>query len=184
MSTKLNYVLDGTKVRVTAYDGEKFTDEAMEIVREVEFDAAAVPEELKAGDSIKSLAGYGLLKLLQDRTSGEQGAMPKLEGMEMYMNEYFLNGLWKKPSERKPAASKRKISAALAQAVAQLQGITAIQAEGALKDLDKDRFAQVAGNPNVVALVSELEAEARSAGADLAGLFGDVEAVEEEAVEA
>ena len=172
MSTKLNYILDGTIVKVTAYDGEKFSDDAMETVKEVQFDAADVPEELKAGDAVKSLAGYGLLKLLQDRTSQEQGAIGKLEAMIMYMEEYFTQGHWKKPSERKAVSSKRKITAALAQAVATLQGITAIQAEGALKDLDKDRFAQVAANPQVVALVAELEEEAKSAGADLGSLFG------------
>lgn len=172
---KLHYELNGTVVKVTEFRGEKFSDEKKEVLNVVEFDAAEVPSLLKNGDAEISLAAYGLSKLLQDRTSQEKGSADKLTLMGEYFNEYFINGLWKRPAaERAPVAtgSRRKITASLAEAIARLQGITAIAAESSLKALDKERFDAVCKNPRVVDMIKEIEAENATDSVDLSDLLG------------
>lgn len=160
--SKLHYALVGAITTITLYRGEKFSDEAKEILETVSFDADKCPESLKDGDIEKSLAGYGLLKLLQDRTSQDKGASEKLAAMKEYFEEFFSAGLWKKPAaERASTAggSRRKITATLAEAIARIQGVTAIQAEAALKNVDKERFDSIVANERVVAMVAEVEKE-------------------------
>lgn len=159
---KLHYQTNADSVTVTLYSGEKFSDEGKEILETVEFAVSDIPAELKNGEEVVSLAAYGLAKLLQDRTSQDKGAKEKLESMQGYFNEFFTKGLWKKPAAERTAAtgSRRKIGASLAEAVARLQGITAIQAEAALKALTKEQFDGLVKNQRVVDMVSEVEAEA------------------------
>lgn len=170
---KINYSLVASIVTLTLYRGEKFSDDTKEIISEHVFDAGECPAALKDGTIEKSLAGYGLLKLLQDRTSQEKDPEAKVALMGEYFDNFFTEGLWKKPAaERAPSAggSRRKIGASLAEAVARLQGITAIQAEGALKALDKETFDNLVKNEKVVAMVTEVESEAGEA-VDLDGLL-------------
>lgn len=177
---KTHYSLVGTVVTLTLWRGEegvKFGDEAAEVVSTHTFDANDVPAELTDGNvGVKSLAGYGLLKLLQDRTSQEKDPAGKAALMEQYFAEYFTQGQWKKPVERKEGkastGSRRKIDAVLAQAVAQLQGISVAAATASLRDLDKDDVAAISANPRVVAVMDELRAEAKEEQADLTDLLG------------
>lgn len=159
---KINYSLVAGTVTLTLYRGEKFSDDEKEIVSEHVFDATECPAALLDGQIEKSLAGYGLLKLLQDRTSQEKDPAAKVELMGEYFDSYFTQGLWKKPAaERAPSAggSRRIIGASLAEAVARIQGISAIEAEGALKALDKETFEGIKANERVVASIKEIEAE-------------------------
>ena len=179
---KLHYSVVGTAVAVSLFRGETFSAEDKEVLAEVTFDSSVCPAELADGDKMKSLAAYGLLKLLQDRTSQVKGAKEKLEEMQMYFNDFFSQGLWKKPSEGRKSTgasaggSRRKITASLAEAVAQLQGISAVEAQESLKALDKDTFERIAKNPKVVAKIAEIEAAASVV--DLGDLLGDEAAAE------
>lgn len=159
---KLHYSTTAKSVIVTLYQGEKFSDENKEILQTKEFAVDEIPAVLKNGDEDVSLGAYGLAKLLQDRTSQEKGAEAKLDSMVKYFEEFFTQGLWKKPAAERSTSSgsRRKIGASLAEAVARLQGITAIQAEAALKDLTKEQFDGLVAHERVVAMVKEVEAEA------------------------
>ena len=99
---------------------------------------------------------YGLSKLLQDRTSGTKGAKDKLVEMQRYFNDFFTKGLFKQPAQRKEGSgaggSRRKITATLAEAIARLQGCTAIQAENSLKALGKESFDAILANERVIAV--------------------------------
>lgn len=163
---KLHYTNVGNIVTITLYRGEKFSDENKEIVSEKQFDASGCPDVLMDGDIEKNLAGYGLLKLLQDRTSQEKDPEAKVELMGEYFESFFSQGLWKKPAEKRAAGtggSRRKVSASLAQAVANLQGITIVQAESALKTLDKERFEAISSNERVAEEIARLNDESSEA---------------------
>lgn len=160
---KLHYENNVDAVTVTLYKGEKFSDEGKEVISSVEFPIADVPSELKDGDAVKSLASYGLLKLLQDRTSQEKDPEGKVALMQEYFSSFFTQGLWKRPAtERAPSAggSRRKVGASLAEAVARLQGCSAIQAESAIKALSKEDYDALVANERVKEMVKEVEAEA------------------------
>lgn len=183
--SKIHYSIDGDVVRIETYEGEKYSEKTSSI-QVVEFALEDCPTELKDGEGTKSFAAYGLLKWLQDRTSQVKGAVEKLAAMETEFAEKATQGLWKKPSEGRAAgsrSSRRKISATLAQAVAELTGQTALDAEAQLKALSKEQFEGLAGNPKVQERVAELE-EAQADATDssaLADLIGDVDTSEEAA---
>lgn len=159
---KLHYSLVADIVTITLYRGEKFSDEDKEIIDTVVFEAGDCPAALLDNAIEKSLAGYGLMKLLQDRTSQEKDPEAKLELMGEYFNEFFTKGLWKKPAAERSAStsSRRKVGASLAEAIARLQGCTAVQAEAAVKALDKDTYDNLVKNERVVEMVKEVEGEA------------------------
>lgn len=159
--SKLHYALIGAVITVTEYRGERFSDESKEVLQTLEFDANECPAQLMDNATEKSLAGYGLLKLLQDRTSQDKGAENKLTSMQTYFEDFFTQGLWKKPAERTATTggSRRKITATLAEAIARIQGVTAIQAEAALKAVDKERFDAIVANERVLAMIAEVEKE-------------------------
>lgn len=164
--SKLNYSFDTNEVTVTEYRGEKFSDENVEIVSVHTFAIADVPAELAAGDTVKSLAGYGLQKLLQDRTSQIKDAGEKVVAMQALFSEFLCAGLWKTPAKERTSTgggSRRKITATLAQAVADLLGSTALEAEANLKALAKEKFDLIMANEKVVARVAELQAELATA---------------------
>jgi len=163
--SKLHYALAGSAVIITLFDGAKWSDENKEILDTVKFDSADIPAELDDGGTLKSLASYGLLKLLQDRTSQEKTVGDKLAAMQTYFNDFFKNGLWKRPAEKREGSggSRRKIPASLAEAIARIKGCTALEAEASLKLVDKATFDGVVANEKVAAMVAELEAEAGEA---------------------
>lgn len=170
--SKIHYSIDGDKVVVEVYTGERYSEKD-ETVSVTEFDLSECPAELKDGEGVKTFASYGLLKWLQDRTSGVKGAVDKVEAMVEEFNSKAMEGLWKAPAkERAPraAGSRRKISATLAAAVAELTGQSAITAEASLKALSKEQFESLCAKPQVTELVAKLEAEAE-APADLSALL-------------
>ena len=73
----------------------------------------------------------------------------------------------------KPRSAK-KVDSYLAQAVAQLKGISVVQATEALKALTTDQIGQLSANPNVKDIIATLKAEAteQTEQMDLADLLG------------
>lgn len=158
--TKLHYAFNTTSVNIIEHTAEKASEMKKDhIVQEHSFSIADVPDVLQDGDIQKSLAGYGLQKLLQDRTSGTKDAGAKLAEMKVLFSDYFTAGLWKSPAKASSGGTRgRKISATLAQAVGGLLDMTPIEAEANLKAADKEAFDALCKNPKVIAAVAEIEA--------------------------
>lgn len=172
--SKLHYSIDGDEVTIEVYEGERYSEKTSTVATQV-FSLADVPSELKDGDKVKSMASYGLLKWLQDRTSQVKGAEDKLKAMSEEFETKAKAGLWKAPSERKASSgtggSRRKISALLAEAVGALIGKTAIEAEAHLKALTKEQYEGLVANEKVVAKMDELKATIEADGDALADLL-------------
>lgn len=173
---KLNYTLNGTTVTVTAHTGESnSTYTPADVVLEQTFDTGSFPETLTTGseDITKSLAGYGLQKLLQDRTSQVTGSpKAKIEAMIAEAERLQTTGQWSALKER-TSAPKGRVDSLLAQAVAELKSIPLPQAEASLKALDKEQRATIAENPAVAEVMARIKAEAKDAeAASLADLLG------------
>lgn len=157
---KLNYELVGDVVTVTLHKGESRGDyKEEEIVEQVAFDAGTLAEAFDAGEAgTKTLAGYGLLKLLQDRTSQDKGSSEKFEAMGAEFDRLSEPGaMWRKPVMREGGGRTRNVDAVLAQAVANVQGISLAQASAALKGVDKEKFEAVSKNEKVVAEIEKLK---------------------------
>lgn len=166
--SKIHYSIEGNVVTAEVYQGERFSEKT-ETVSVSEFDLGDCPEELADGESVKTFAAYGLLKWLQDRTSGVKGAAEKVEAMTSVFEEKAKAGLWKAPAQARtsgPRTSRRKVSAILAQAIADLTGTSAVEAEANLRTIDKEQFASITSNEKVLAKVEELEAATSGASAD------------------
>lgn len=174
--TRLHYALVGTTVTVTAHTGasnSEYTE--TDIVKQVTVDANDFPASFTTGseDVTKSLAGYGLQKLLQDRTSQVAGdVIAKLTAMEAEANRLKESGQW---SERKEAAERTprgKVDNFLARAIAELKGIPVVQAEASVKALEKEQREALSANPKVADIIARLKAEAKDAqAADLSDLL-------------
>lgn len=173
---KLDYKLNGTVVTITSHTGESNSNYTPEdVTNSATFDAAEFPVTLTTGsdDVTKSLVGYGLQKLLQDRTSQIKGAAAKIDGMVAEANRLKESGQWSALKEREASAPRAaKVDSYLAQAVAELKNITVVEANAALAKLSKEERAAVAGKEVVANIVARLKAEAKDAEtADLSDLF-------------
>lgn len=183
--TKLAYFLTGTSVRIVLHTADaKGEIGPADKVNEVTIDAAKLPAVFLDGETQKTLMGYGILKLLQDRTSqvsssttDKFNAMVK-EAERLSETDDAGNGKWKATvvrAEGSGARSTKKVDTFLAQALVELKGISLAQATEALKALDKEQSKALASNPKVVAIVERLKGEATDAGpqgTDLADLLG------------
>lgn len=173
---KLDYKLNGTIVTITAHTGESNSNYVAEdVINSAELDAADFPAILTTGseDVTKSLVGYGLQKLLQDRTSQIKGAAAKIDGMIAEATRLKETAQWSALKEREASAPRAaKVDSFLAQAVAELKGITVVQANAALGKLSKEERQSVADKEVVAGIVARLKAEAKDAEtADLSDLF-------------
>lgn len=181
---KLAYFLTGSRVAVVLHTADaKGEIGPADKVNELVVDAADLPAEFKDGDVMKKLAGYGLLKLLQDRTSQiSSSTTDKFNGMVTEAQRLAQSGEdgfgdWKAKSVRAESTavrSTKKVDTFLAQALVELKGITLAAATGALKALDKEQVKALAANEKVVAIVERLKAEGAASGeggADLADLL-------------
>ena len=181
---KLAYFLTGSRVAVVLHTADaKGEIGPADKVNELVVDAADLPAEFRDGDVMKKLAGYGLLKLLQDRTSQvSSSTTDKFNGMVAEAQRLAQSGEdgfgdWKAKSVRAESTavrSTKKVDTFLAQALVELKGITLAAATGALKALDKEQIKALAANEKVVAIVERLKAEGAAggeAGADLADLL-------------
>jgi hypothetical protein len=173
---RLCYTLVGTVVTVVAHTGEsnsEYTDE--QIIKSISYDANDFDVFSTGTEGVtKTLMGYGLQKLLQDRTSQLVGGpLVKINGMEKEAARLHETKQWSERKESAERTPRAKVCNLLAQAVALVQGIPVAQAEASLKALDKDIRARVAANPRVVATLETLKAEAKDAAAvDLGDLLG------------
>lgn len=172
--SKLYYSFDKNAVTIVEHTAEKaseITDE--NTIQSVVFVIADVAKKLMDGETVKTLAGYGLQKLLQDRTSGTKEAGAKLKEMGELFTNFLVEGMWKNPAKASSGGTRtRKISATLATAVAELLGKTVIEAEASLQALDKERFEAICKNEKVVAAIKELEASVAVDDGALDGLLG------------
>lgn len=173
---KLDYSLNGTKVTITAHTGESnsnYTDE--DVINRADFDAADFPVILTTGseDVTKSLVGYGLQKLLQDRTSQVKGGAAKIDAMTAEANRIMESAQWSALKEREARAPRAaKVDSFLAQAVAELKNITAVQAGAAISQLSKEQRENLMANEAISTIVDRLKAESKdAAAADLSDLL-------------
>lgn len=163
----LHYALDQDGVTITLFKGPKSPNgtrprwaDAEEIVKEIRFDVNDVPAVLQddgEGENAgpKSLAAFGLLNLLTDRTSQVAGdPEAKLGAMEEYM-EVFKRGIWR---ERKASGGRAaKVDAAFALAVTRNKGLKDSQVSAvaaALRRESRDTLKQIRALP---AIQKELE---------------------------
>ena len=170
----LCYELNGSQVTITLHDGEKRSEfEDDDIKSQCSYNVGELPQEFVAGEDHKTLAGYGLLKLLQDRTSQDKGHQEKFDAMESEF-ERLASGQWRKTVERAAstgAGGRRKVDVILAQAVAELKGISVTQASAALKGLEKAQYEALSGSEVVKSKMAELRDAAGEEECDLADLF-------------
>jgi hypothetical protein len=182
---KLAYFLTGSQVKIVLHTADvKGEIGPADKVNELVVDAADLPVDFKDGDVMKKLAGYGLLKLLQDRTSqissstADKFAGMVAEAQRLAEADEAGFGAWKAKTVRAESSavrSSKKVDTFLAQALVELKGITLAAATSALKALDKEQIKALAGNEKVVAIVERLKAEGsadQASGADLADLLG------------
>lgn len=174
---RLDYKLNGTVVTITAHTGESnSTYVESDVIKSATFDAADFPASFTTGseDVTKTFAGYGLLKVAQDRTSQVKGAAGKIEAMITELNRMKTDGTWSALKEREASAPRSpKVDAFLAAAIAELKGITTAAASAALAALSKEQRVSLASNPAVSGIVDRLKAEAKDASASVADL-GDL----------
>lgn len=155
------YELDNNTVTVISYRGAKWSDEDKEILDREEFNVDDVPAQLETSDGAKSIAGYGLLKLLQDRTSDVKGEA-KLPGMREHF-EVFKAGKWREYAERSATGGKWLI-----RAIAALKGADEDAVRETLAAMNEDARKDLEKAPAVKAKIAELKAEDARAAAESA----------------
>ena len=179
----IDYVVDGSVVRVVLHNGEtRGTYEESDVLKQAEFDSAQWPVAFISGESTKTLAAYGLSKLLQDRTSQEkESPQAKFEAMlaeaaRLTTPDAEGQFFWREAVARGSTGSRgtRAIDSLLAQAIANLKGVSVLDASDALKAMDKDKLDALRSNAAVAAELDRLKAEAKAAdasGVDLSDLL-------------
>lgn len=169
----LHYANDDKGVTITLFEGPKGTGKRSgavwsEKTREIEtvrFELSDFPEVLQddgegEGAGPKSFAGYGLLKLLADRTSQESGNPEgKLEAMRRYA-EIFKSGKWR---ERKESSGRKaKVDTVFVRAVMQVQGFKANQlgkVTAKLEATDAATLKKIRGLPAVQEAMKKIREE-------------------------
>lgn len=160
----LHYAIMGNAAVITAHAGEArgtFTQD--DIVGQIVANVDEVPDVFQtAGGESKSVKAYGINSLLQDRSSQAKGAAEKFAYMQNEWNRLCTEGaLWSEAKESSPKAPKAaRVDSLLAQAVAELKGLSVSVATAMLGKLDKEQLAKIASNEAVKAKVEELRAEA------------------------
>jgi len=159
---KLNYTLLATAVTAALVNK---TDDSSEVIAEKTFNVADIPAELNDGEnSVKSLAAYGLSKLLQDRTSSVD-AEGKLEAMEEVF-ALLKGGEWRQRKEG-GAGKKAAIDPIFAQAIAEIKSVSVAAATIALQGMDADQRKALRQVETVKAKIAEVREAAEGEAADL-----------------
>lgn len=155
---KLSYVIAGTVATIALINDEG------EVERSFDVDTNEINLDLADGESTKSIAAYGIIKLLQDRTSSsKESKTVKFEGMEEELNRILTDGVWRKPVTRTGGTGSsraRKVDSFVAIAVAELKGISVEAATNALKAVEKEQYDELCKNQAVVDAVKLLKANA------------------------
>jgi hypothetical protein len=161
---KLQYSLVGTLVTVSllaVVEGKE-----PEVARSFALDAADFPSSFATGDEAvtKTLAGYGLQKLIQDRTSQvSESTEAKFDAMLEEGERLKETGEWRAAVERKSGGATPKADPILAQAVSQVKGLDINVATAALAKLDKEGLKKIRENDAIKAAVDAIRQAAKSA---------------------
>lgn len=161
---KLQYSLVGTLVTVALM--AHVEGKEPEQVRSFALDAADFPAAFATGDEsvTKTLAGYGLQKLIQDRTSQvSESTEAKFDAMLEEGERLKETGEWRAAVERKSGGATPKADPILAQAVAQVKGLDINVATAALAKMDKEGVKKIRENPAIKEAVEAIRAAAKSA---------------------
>lgn len=161
---KLSYSLIGTLVTVSLM--AHVEGKEPEVARSFALDASEFPESFATGDEAvtKTLAGYGLQKLIQDRTSQvSESAEAKFDAMLEEGERLKETGEWRAQVERKSGGATPKADPILAQAVSQVKGLDIHVATAALAKLDKEGLKKIRENADVKAAVESIRAAAKAA---------------------
>lgn len=160
---KLHYNPTPEAVVASLYTGT-WGETDCKIVEKAEFPLADIPASLEAGDGPKSVAAYGLQKLLQDRTSdpATYGGTPagKLKAMQAYF-EIFKSGKWRDYTEGKPRGPRAPDPFLIA-AIAAVRGRDPVQVLAKFMKLEKEARDALAADETIKAKVAELKAAAES----------------------
>lgn len=169
MESKLHYEIHAGGVRVHHYTGEKWSDENKQVTETIEFNVSDLPAVFTSNEGEKTLAAYGLTKLLQDRTSQvKESAAAKLKAMCEYFN-VFKSGTWREYKESTGEGKGRKpqIDPILAQAVANLKKAPIAAVIAALQSKTKEERKALANLDAVKAEMAKVRAEAENFDLDL-----------------
>lgn len=169
MESKLHYEIHANGVRVHHYTGEKWSDENKTVHGVTEFNVSDLPEVFKSNEGDKTLAAYGLTKLLQDRTSQvKESAEAKLKAMGEYFG-VFRSGTWREYKEASGEGKGRKpsIDPIFAQAIANLKNAPLAAVIGALQKKSKEERKAMAALEPVKAEMARLRTESASFDLDL-----------------
>lgn len=164
VENKLSYSLIGTLVTVSLM--AHVEGKEPEVARTFSLDASEFPSVFTTGDEdvTKTLAGYGLQKLIQDRTSQvSESAEAKFDAMLEEGERLKETGEWRAAVERKSGGATPKADPILAQAVAQVKGLDINVATAALAKMDKDGVKKIRENPAIKEAVEAIRAAAKSA---------------------
>lgn len=156
--SKLHYDVGVDAVTVTLYEGEGWGDEDKNVIDTATFAVGDVPATLETNDEAKSLAAYGLSKILQERPSGVSGADKKLEAMRATF-ETLKSGKWREYREGGGSRGP-KLDAIFVQAVADEKKVKVPQAEAALRKMDKATIKQIRNLPAIKDRMEKLRSAA------------------------
>lgn len=175
---RLAYFIGAEGVRVVLHQAEKKGEIGpADIVSEVTLSVEQFPAKFEDGAEGKTLAAYGLCKLVQDRTSQVAGTKEKFDAMVKEATRLSETGQWRNPVERVagvPRAGSRRVDTLVAKAISELKGVDLAVAEATLKKLDKDSYEKICKSEKVVELVAKYKADANvesAPAADLADLL-------------
>lgn len=174
---RLAYFIGAKGVKVVLHRAEKKGEIGpADLVEEVQLNVSDFPELFADGDEGKTLAAYGLCKLVQDRTSQVAGCAEKFGAMVKEAQRLQESGAWRSAVERKEGGTRtgsRKVDTLVAKALSEIKGIDLAVAEASLKKLDKDNYEKICKNQRVVDLVAQYKADVPAEGVetDLADLL-------------
>lgn len=162
MSKRIRYVLTATAVQAMLI--EKIDDQEENVLQTLNFEVGDVAGELQDGDNVKSLAAYGLSKILQDRTSSVKNEDKMAEMEEVF--ELLKTGQWR---QRREGAGTKKatIDPVFAQAIAEIKGCDVATATLALQSKTSEERKAMRALDLVKDKINELRERANEQAGDL-----------------
>jgi len=165
---KLAYVYANGQLNIKLHTAEgKNEIGPADLIKEVSFNVADFPASFADSSGEKSLALYGLTKLLQDRTSQcTESVESKFDAMvaeAARLQELDAEGVaqWRKAVVRAEgvARSTKKVDPALVYAIAQLKGVSDAVATSNLQSLAKEQIEALVASPKVAEKIAEYKAQ-------------------------
>lgn len=160
-------------VDTVTFQHVKRTGEEWAVEQEMIIDCNSIPDKLEDGDSFASMKAYGIRAFLSDRTSqfrefGIASTMAEMGAVYLQLR----SGVYR---AKRKAAGKSDLDL-LAQAVANVKGLTFEVAKASVKALDKDRQDRLRKAPAIAEALAELaKATAQAETVELDDLFeGDL----------